>query len=213
MSEYLEDVCTQPEQLRNTLHFYETSDILVKLNQICRPSFHRLVFSGMGSSHIRSLIHILFRKFDFPWNVCASGPGHGITASNGRLMVPVWLANGMVRLDREPSGRIKNHFPSAAGCIYSDDSGKTWNPGFLTQGIENANETSAAELRSGKILFNFRNERFEKCRVMGIARVSLDRLETVWTENQLPDPCLLYTSSGSGMRSEPLHPGQPPHGN
>lgn len=142
----------------------------------------------------------VFRKFDFSWNVCASGPGHGITASNGRLIVPVWLANGRIRFDRESSGRIKNHFPSAAGCIYSDDRGKTWIPGFLTQGIENANETSAAELRNGKILFNFRNERFEKCRVLGIAPVSLDRLETVWTENQLPDPtCFGSMVSKDGM--------------
>ena len=62
MSEYLEDVCTQPEQLRNTLHFYETSDILVKLNQICRPSFHRLVFSGMGSSHFCAAAASLYLK-------------------------------------------------------------------------------------------------------------------------------------------------------
>ena len=79
---------------------------------------------------------------------------------------------------------LKNHFPSAAGCVYSDDHGKTWETGFVTQGIENANETTAAEMENGKILFNFRNERYEKCRVMGIADETLTYLEKVWTEER-----------------------------
>ena len=130
----------------------------------------------------------VFKRFPYRWNVCAVGPGHGIVSEKGRLIVPIWLANGEVRTDLDPSGRIKNHFPSAAGCVYSDDHGKTWETGFVTQGIENANETTAAEMENGKILFNFRNERYEKCRVMGIADETLTYLEKVWTEEALPDP-------------------------
>lgn len=130
----------------------------------------------------------VFKKFSYAWNVCAVGPGHGIASKNGKLIVPVWLANGEVRTDLDPMGRIKNHFPSIAGCIYSEDHGKTWKTGFETQGIENANETTVAELESGKILFNFRNERYEKCRVLGIADETLTCLEKVWTEEMLPDP-------------------------
>ena len=63
--------------------------------------------------------------------------------------------------------------------------GKTWKTGFETQGIENANETTVAELESGKILFNFRNERYEKCRVLGIADETLTRPGKVWTEVML----------------------------
>ncbi|MDO4291738.1 MAG: sialidase family protein [Eubacteriales bacterium] len=130
----------------------------------------------------------VFKGFPYVWNVCAVGPGHGIVSRKGRLIVPIWLANGEVRMDIDLSGRIKNHFPSVAGCIYSDDRGKTWNTGFVTQGIENANETTAAELKNGKILFNFRNERYERRRVLGIADETLTRLEKVWTEDTLPDP-------------------------
>ena len=88
-------------------------------------------------------------------------------------------------------------FPSVAGCIYSEDHGKTWFPGFFTRGVENANETTVAEMASGKFLFNFRNERFERCRVMGITQAVPTKLETVWSETQLPDP----TCCGS-MESE-----------
>lgn len=142
---------------------------------------------GMSFQAPREITGV-FRRFPCAWNVCASGPGHGIVTKTGRLVVPVWLAMGKVRTDKEPGGRVKDHFPSAAGCIYSDDHGESWNAGFLTQGIENASETALAELEDGRILFNFRNERYERCRVLGIAGPSLTRLETVWTETSLPDP-------------------------
>lgn len=139
----------------------------------------------------------VFRRFPCVWNVCASGPGHGIVTEAGRMIVPVWLALGKVRTDREPGGRVKDHFPSAAGCIYSDDHGKSWSSGFVTTGIENASETALAELADGRLLFNFRNERCERCRVLGIAEPSLSRLERVWPELSLPDPtCFGSMASG-----------------
>lgn len=141
-----------------------------------------------------------FRQLPWQWNVCASGPGHGIRASSGRLVVPIWLAMGKVRTDREVSGRIKDHFPSAAGCIYSDDRGKSWKPGFMTQGIENANETTAAERKDGSFLFNFRNERYEKCRVLGIVDKALSVPERVWSEAALPDPTCFGSMARAGDR-------------
>lgn len=138
-----------------------------------------------------------FRQLPWQWNVCASGPGHGIRSTEGKLVVPVWLALGRVRTDKDKTGRTRDHFPSAAGCIYSDDRGKSWKPGFMTQGIENANETTVAERKDGSFLFNFRNERYEKCRVMGIVNASLSKPERVWTETTLPDP----TCFGSMVRN------------
>ena len=135
------------------------------------------------------------RNIPWEWNVCATGPGHGILTKAGLLVVPIWLAMGKVH---ERKGKlVRDHFPSVAGCIYSEDHGKTWLPGFFTRGVENANETTVAEMASGKLLFNFRNERFERCRVMGITQAVPTKLETVWSETQLPDP----TCCGS-MESE-----------
>ncbi len=62
---------------------------------------------------ITSIFEPLRHKYD--WNVIATGPGHGISLPNGRLVVPIWLAYG------KPGA----HAPSATATIYSDDSGKS----------------------------------------------------------------------------------------
>ena len=93
-----------------------------------------------------------YREFPMEWNVCATGPGHGIALRGGRLIAPVWLANGRILDDR----RIA-HQPSRAGVIYSDDHGATWHAGALTEGVVDANETCCAQLPDGRVLFNFRN--------------------------------------------------------
>jgi sialidase-1 len=87
-----------------------------------------------------------------PWNVLATGPGHGIQIKSGRLIVPVWLAYG-----KKPG----DHSPSMAGTIYSDDSGSTWKAGDIAlpnEGeLKNPNETSVAELSDGRVMLNTRS--------------------------------------------------------
>lgn len=136
-----------------------------------------------------------FHGFSWDWNVCATGPGHGIVTRGGKLIIPAWLAKGEIR---DETGRVKNHFPSKAACICSDDHGKSWKPGIMSEGIENANETTIAELEDGKILLNFRNERFEKCRVLGIWDTRLDHLSEVFTEPGLPDPTCFGSMASYG---------------
>lgn len=126
-----------------------------------------------------------FREFDYGWNVCASGPGHGIVTRDKTLMVPVWIADGEV-LDE--AGRKKAHNPSTSGLIYSKDRGKTWHAGALASGITNANETSIAELPDGRILFNIRNGEPEKCRVLAVSSDGLTQIDEWWKEEELPDP-------------------------
>ncbi len=129
-----------------------------------------------------------YRSFPYKWNVSASGPGHGISTSTGKLVVPIWLADGELRLDQEASGRIKAHSPSRAGCIYSEDHGKTWKAGFLTETIDCANETAVAELGSGRLLFNFRHREEAPCRILGLTPQTPVTLEKTWPEASLPDP-------------------------
>lgn len=126
-----------------------------------------------------------FLEFPFRWNVCASGPGHGIVTERGRLMIPVWLAAGEVL---DSTGRIKAHNPSTAGVIYSDDRGRTWQAGTLVDGIKNANETTIAQISGGRILFNFRNGEELRCRVLGISPDGVSGFTKIWTETGLPDP-------------------------
>lgn len=83
-------------------------------------------------------------KYD--WKVIATGPGHGIQIKSGRLVVPIWLAYGAVG----------DHKPSAAGTLYSDDHGKTWQAGDLCLPNEgdfgDPNETMITELSDGRVM-------------------------------------------------------------
>ncbi|MBM3997132.1 MAG: exo-alpha-sialidase [Planctomycetes bacterium] len=91
-----------------------------------------------------------FRK-KYDWKVIATGPGHGIQIKSGRLVVPIWLA----------FGKVGDHAPSAAGTIYSDDSGKTWKAGDIAVpnegGFVSPNETMLAECSDGKVMLVSRN--------------------------------------------------------
>ena len=129
-----------------------------------------------------------YMRFPYQWNVSASGPGHGIATSTGKLVVPIWLADGEIRLDLEASGRIKRHTPSRAGCVYSEDHGQTWKAGFLTEHIDCANETAVAELSDGRLLFNFRHREKSPFRILGTTPATPDTLEKTWLAEDLPDP-------------------------
>jgi sialidase-1 len=86
-----------------------------------------------------------FRRH-YDWKVLATGPGHGIQLTRGRLVVPVWIA----------FGQIGDHGPSAAATIYSDDHGATWKAGDLA--VPNAgdlispNETMLTALSDGRVM-------------------------------------------------------------
>lgn len=125
-----------------------------------------------------------YRQFPFQWNVCAAGPGHGICTVSGRLVVPVWLADGKVSED----GLTRAHAPSIAGSIYSDDHGGTWHAGALAEGIANGNETTVAEIGDGKLLFNYRNTDHRKRRALGISCDGGESLEPRWFSKELKDP-------------------------
>ena len=107
----------------------------------------------------------VLRGFPYIWNVCAFGPGHGMRLPSGRLIAPLWLANG----EYYDEGRRRQHRPSQAGCIYSDDMGKSWKTGFLFSGAKNPSETSAALMPDGRVMFSFRNEEEVKKRLIGFS--------------------------------------------
>lgn len=87
----------------------------------------------------------------YAWKVIATGPGHGIQLSSGRLVVPIWLAYG----------KPGDHAPSACGTILSDDHGKTWKAGEIAVPNSapwgNPNESILAELSDGRVLMVSRN--------------------------------------------------------
>ncbi len=92
-------------------------------------------------------------RTEYDWKVIATGPGHGLRLSNGRLIIPVWLSTG--------EGR-GGHRPSIVSLIYSDEAGQTWKRGeifILTdEQFLNPSETVAVELSDGRVLMNIRSE-------------------------------------------------------
>lgn len=95
-----------------------------------------------------------FERFrdEYDWKVIATGPGHGIRHSNGRLIVPVWLSDGT-------AGHA--HRPSIVSTIYSDDGGATWERGDVVvrhPDLKNPSETLAVELYDGSVMLNIRHE-------------------------------------------------------
>lgn len=116
----------------------------------------------------------------YAWKVVASGPGHGIQLRNGRLIVPIWLANGAT--DR-------SHGPSVAATIYSDDYGQTWHAGeiiYSTSLITNLGEPTAVELEDGSVMMNMRNP--GGLRAVSISPDGISGWSRPAFDNQLIDP-------------------------
>lgn len=126
-----------------------------------------------------------FREFPYEWNVCATGPGHGLRAQNGRLIAPIWVANGEFE---DPQGLRRAHEPSIAGAIYSDDRGATWHAAALVENLPDANETTLAQRSDGSILYNFRTRFKGLRRTLGISPDGVSGFSRVWICDALPDP-------------------------
>lgn len=91
----------------------------------------------------------------YPWRVLATGPGHAIRLSSGRLVVPVWLSTA--------AGGVKGHGhrPSCVATIYSDNAGRTWNADDIVVNDphpSNPSESTVAQLGNGDVMINFRHE-------------------------------------------------------
>ena len=101
---------------------------------------------------------------DYPWKVCATGPGHSVQLESGRIIVPVWFSDGKGK--EFGSGRL-GHRPSVLSVIYSDDFGENWEmgevicrDGDLLYGIRitNPSETVAVQVNDSSVMFNIRTE-------------------------------------------------------
>ena len=88
-------------------------------------------------------------------NAFAFGPGHGITAPDGTLIVPVWM------VPRSFEAPIRSHDPSVISTFYSKDNGESWSLGewiWTSPMVVSPNETAAAELSDGRVYLNIRSQ-------------------------------------------------------
>lgn len=131
---------------------------------------------------------------DFPWSRLGAGPGHGIQLRNGRLLVPLWLNEGV-------------RFNYRAAAIYSDDGGRHWKAGGIVgPQAPDSNECMIFERSDGSAVMNMRS----KLRERAVSR-STDGGAT-WSAPMptagLPDPVcqasVLAIPSGRGGKSRVL---------
>jgi hypothetical protein len=118
----------------------------------------------------------------YPWKVLATGPGHGIQLSGGRLLVPVWLSTGT-------GGHA--HRPSAVSVIYSDDHGTSWERGDIVAAHPdpaNPSETAAVELADGRVMLNIRHESEPRLRGVTISQDGATGWAKMRYDPALPEP-------------------------
>ncbi len=115
----------------------------------------------------------------FFFSCIATGPCHGISLSDGTLLVPVWLA-----YNKEDE---KSHHPSVIALLYSRDKGESWNMGEISGKLRDPSEFSVAELQGGRIFANIRHEGDKMCRAIAEINGDFSICNIRFCEN-LPDP-------------------------
>jgi len=84
-------------------------------------------------------------RSELDWQVIATGPGHAIELRSGRLLVPFWMAT------YDKAAKLRK----AAGVIFSDDHGRTWQRGKLA--VPLGGEPNLAQLSDGRVMLTARN--------------------------------------------------------
>jgi sialidase-1 len=132
-------------------------------------------------------------RAEYPWQVCATGPGHGLQLRNGRMIIPVWLSDA----GGSGQGAHRAHRPSIVTLIYSDDHGDSWQRGSIVcrhddvangGTIVNPSETIAVELSDGSVMFNIRSESTIHRRLVAISPDGVSGWQIRGFDDALQDP-------------------------
>ncbi|MCC5840759.1 MAG: exo-alpha-sialidase [Opitutales bacterium] len=144
---------------------------------------------GLTWSEPVEITHV-FDEFrvDCDWQYLATGPGHGIELSNGRLLVPI-------RVDDFRTGAVRGFIST----IFSDDGGQTWQRGEIA--LRPASEAMLTERADGSVLLTARNPRSRKAHTTSPDGV------TGWTPIHYPEELL----EPGCMASLVTHPGTADH--
>jgi sialidase-1 len=135
-------------------------------------------------------------RAEYDWKVIATGLGHGIELSTGRLLVPVWLSLGT-------EGNA--HKPSRVTTVYSDDQGKTWKAGTILPkhaDVVDPSETNAVELSDGRVMLNLRHMGSKHLRAVTTSADGASGWSPFVLDAALPEPICFGTlhrySGGKG---------------
>ncbi len=111
------------------------------------------------------------KKPDWTWY--ATGPGHGVQLSTGRLIIP-------------SDHRVGDQRHSYSHIVYSDDGGKTWKLGGQSE--YKTNECTAVELADGRLLLNMRSYFGQNRRAVAISSDGGDTFAPVEHDKALIEP-------------------------
>ncbi len=147
---------------------------LVFCRNNARAFYTKSVDDGATFSHPCEITDA-FRDFRFDWTRLASGPGHGLQIRSGRLVVPVWLNDGIGRNYR-------------SAVIYSNNAGATWKAGGIVEPlVRDCSECMAVERLDGSLLLDMRSKD-AKCRATTVSTDGGLTWSTPKLVEQLVDP-------------------------
>lgn len=96
------------------------------------------------------------------WRWYATGPGHAVALMRGphagRLVIPANHSAAPAAGSTDTGQEAKYY---GGHDLYSDDGGETWRLGFVDatyDGVDNANESTAAQLPDGRLYFSSRDQ-------------------------------------------------------
>jgi sialidase-1 len=121
--------------------------------------------------------------FSEDWRSYANTPGHGTQLTEGPYKGRIYIAANHSAGDPRPKGADYQ-----AHGFYSDDHGKTFKLSE-TISIEGSNESTAAEISGGRIMFNSRNQKGDvRARIVAVSSDGGAKWDTTYFDQNLPDP-------------------------
>lgn len=154
--------------------------------------FHSVSYDdGENWSHPDEITEV-FSKIEH--TVVALGPGHGITTSDGTMIVPIWFA--MNKND------IFAHHPSFISTLYSKDNGKTWCIGEIINNdfLKNPSECALGIFNDNSVIMSIRNENNCKQRCFAKSKNGFENWNSIDFNKRFPDPvCQGSMANGDGI--------------
>jgi sialidase-1 len=122
-------------------------------------------------------------NFAEDWRSYANTPGHGMQFTEGKYKGRIYIAANHTQGEPKPKGADYQ-----AHGFYTDDHGKTFKLGE-TISFEGSNESTAAEISGGRLMFNSRNQKGDvRARIVAISNDGGAKWDTTYFDQNLPDP-------------------------
>lgn len=122
-------------------------------------------------------------NFKEDWRTYANTPGHAMQFQNGKYKGRIYIA-----ANHSAGGPQKGAGDYDAHGFYTDDHGNTFHLGASLD-IPGSNESMAAEISYGRLMFNSRNQKGDiRARIIGISSNGGETWDTTYFDRNLPDP-------------------------